>query len=62
MPARYEAMRDKFEEQGMSEKSAKGKAARIFNGTRKKGEAPVTGKKDAYVKGRGKKNPFAKVM
>jgi hypothetical protein len=42
MPARYEAMRDKFESQGMSAGAAKGKAARIYNGTRKPGEAPVT--------------------
>lgn len=42
MPAKYEAMRDKFKKEGMDDKAAKGKAARIFNGTRKKGEKPVT--------------------
>lgn len=43
MPARYEGMRDKFEAQGLSEADAKTKAAKIFNATRKRGEAPVTG-------------------
>lgn len=42
MPKKYEAMRDKFKKQGLSSKAAKGKAARIFNATRKKGEKPVT--------------------
>lgn len=42
MPARYEAMRDRFKKEGMADDAAKGKAARIFNGTRKKGEQPVT--------------------
>lgn len=44
MPAKYEAMRDKFKQQGMSTKAAKTKAARIYNGTRKKGQKPVTRK------------------
>lgn len=44
MPAKYEAMRDKFKAQGMKDKPAKKKAARIFNATRKKGQAPVTRK------------------
>lgn len=42
MSAKYEAIRDKLIGKGMSAKAAKGKAARIFNGTRKPGEAPVT--------------------
>lgn len=42
MPAKYEAMRDKFKKGGMSDKAAKGKAARIYNGTRKAGTKPVT--------------------
>lgn len=44
MPKKYEAMRDKFKREGMSAKAAKGKAARIYNGTRKKGQRPVTRK------------------
>jgi hypothetical protein len=44
MPPRYEAMRDKFEKQGLKPKAAKKKAARIYNATRKKGQAPVTRK------------------
>lgn len=42
MPAAYEAMRDDFKKQGMGDKAAKGKAARIFNAKRKPGQAPVT--------------------
>ncbi len=44
MPKKYESMRDKFKSAGMTSKSAKQKAARIFNSQRKKGEKPVTGK------------------
>jgi len=33
MPAGYEQMRDKFIREGMSEKAAKKKAARIWNAT-----------------------------
>ena len=44
MPAKYEAMRDKFKQQGLSDKAAKGKAARIYNAQRKKGQKPVTRK------------------
>jgi hypothetical protein len=46
MPKQYEAIRDKFKKEGMSEKAAKTKAAKIFNAKRKKGTKPVTGKKD----------------
>lgn len=42
MPAKYEAIRDKFESKGMGEKEAKTRAAKIFNAGRKPGEAPVT--------------------
>lgn len=45
MPKAYEKMRDKFKKEGMSEKAAKGKAARIYNARRKKGAKPVTRKK-----------------
>lgn len=63
MPAKYEAMRDRFESQGMGEAAAKSKAARIYNGTRKQGEAPVTGNSDrgsSRVKREKlkKRNPF----
>lgn len=40
MPKAYEAMRDKFISQGMPAKSAKAKAARIYNAAHPK--APVT--------------------
>jgi len=42
MPKAYEKMRDKFKAEGMSDKAAKGKAARIYNSNRKKGAKPVT--------------------
>lgn len=35
MPAGYEKMRDKFKREGMSDKAAKKKAARIWNATHK---------------------------
>jgi hypothetical protein len=44
MPKVYEQMRDKFKKEGMKDKPAKKKAARIFNAKRKKGQAPVTRK------------------
>ena len=44
MPKKYEALRDKFIREGLTEKAAKGKAARIFNAQRKKGQKPVTRK------------------
>ena len=37
------SMKEWFMEQGLDEKAAEAKAARIFNATRKRGEAPVTG-------------------
>jgi hypothetical protein len=40
MPKQYEAIRDKFIAQGMSEKAAKTKAAKIYNSKHKK--RPVT--------------------
>lgn len=36
MPKQYEAMRDKFKSQGMSDKAAKAKAAKIYNSKHKK--------------------------
>lgn len=42
MPPRYEKMRDSFKAQGMSDKAAKGKAARLYNATRGEGSPPVT--------------------
>jgi hypothetical protein len=44
MPARYEAIRDYYIRKGLAEKVAKTKAAKIYNATRKQGQAPVTGK------------------
>ena len=42
MPAKYEAMRDKFLSEGKSESRSKSLAARIYNAQRKPGQAPVT--------------------
>jgi len=42
MPKAYEKMRDKFKKEGLSDKEAKKKAARIYNSKRKKGSKPVT--------------------
>jgi hypothetical protein len=50
MPKGYEKMRDKFIRQGMSPRSAKAKAARIWNA--KHPNNPVTRKK--HKKKRGK--------
>lgn len=44
MPRKYEAIRDKFIEQGMRPKEAKTRAARIYNAQREPGQRPVTGK------------------
>ncbi len=44
MPKAYEKMRDSFKRSGMSDKAAKGKAARIYNAKRKPGAKPVTRK------------------
>ena len=44
MPKRYEGIRDSLVATGMALKEAKTRAAKIFNATRKEGEAPVTGK------------------
>lgn len=46
MPAGYEKMKAKFIAERMSEQDAKRKAARIYNAKRKKGQKPVTRKKD----------------
>ena len=52
MPDKYLKMRDKFLKQGMASRSAKTKAARLFNAQRPKGSKPVTSHGDY---GRGKK-------
>ena len=44
MPKRYEAIRDKLKSQGLSESAAKTRVSKIFNTSRKPGEAAVTGK------------------
>lgn len=51
MPEKYEAMRDKFERNGMSTKRAKTKAARIYNAQRGPGEEPVTRYREAFAGG-----------
>jgi len=43
MPRGYEKLRDAFKKEGMGDKAAKGKAARIWNAKHK--ENPVTRKK-----------------
>lgn len=45
-PAKYEAIRDKFEKQGLSRKEAETRAAKIYNATRKRGKKPVTRNSD----------------
>jgi len=40
MPKQYTAMRDEFKKQGLSDKAAKAKAARIYNSKHKRN--PVT--------------------
>jgi len=45
MPKKYTKMRDQFKKEGLSDKTAKSKAAKIYNATRKSGQRPVTGKK-----------------
>ena len=44
MPKVYEKMRDQFKKQGLSDKAAKRKAARLYNARRKVGQKPVTRK------------------
>ena len=44
MPRTYERMRDEFKKQGLSDKAAKRKAARLYNARRKVGQKPVTRK------------------
>jgi hypothetical protein len=44
MPKGYEKMRDKFKQEGMSEKAAQKKAARIWNSTHKGKSAVGRGK------------------
>lgn len=46
MPKKYTEIRDKLKAKGESDKEAKTSAAKIYNAQRKKGQAPVTGKKD----------------
>jgi len=45
MPEGYEKMRDKFRKEGMSEKKAKEKAAKIWNSTHKGKSAVGKGRK-----------------
>ncbi|NIT58725.1 MAG: hypothetical protein GWN00_21630 [Aliifodinibius sp.] len=56
MPKEYEEMRDKFKKEGLSDKEAKKKAARIFNAKRNPGVTPVANKKHRKRKRRGKKS------
>ncbi len=44
MPKAYTQMRDRFKRQGLSDRAAKGKAARIYNANRGR-KKPVTRKK-----------------
>lgn len=46
MPKQYEAIRDKLIAEGKPVADAKTLAAKIFNSRRKKGQKPVTRKKD----------------
>jgi len=58
MPRQYEAMRDKFKSQGMSDAAAKTKAAKIYNS--KHPDNPVTRKSDEPTKAKKSKKggPF----
>lgn len=47
MPKQYESMRDEFKKEGMSDKAAKRKAARIYN-ARRGSKPPVTREEDRY--------------
>jgi hypothetical protein len=51
MPEAYEGMRDEFKSDGMSDKGAKKKAARIFNARRRPGQKPVTRYREAFAGG-----------
>lgn len=51
MPKAYEAMRDKFVDEGMPLKEAKAKASRIYNASRGK-KKPVTGSEEKRGKAR----------
>lgn len=42
MPEKYEAIKEKLIEQGMSKKKAKKKAAKIYNAQRGEDKKPVT--------------------
>lgn len=42
MPRQYERMRDKFKREGLSDKEAKEKAARIYNSKPENKSHPVT--------------------
>lgn len=42
MPDLYERMKAAFKEDGMKDKDAKEKAARLYNAKRKPGQKPVT--------------------
>ena len=44
MPRRYEAIKKSMKKKGLGEDKAQESASRIFNASRKEGEAPVTGK------------------
>lgn len=44
MPKKYESMRDKFRNEGLTLTSAKTKAARIYNAQRKSGQRSLVGK------------------
>lgn len=50
MPAMYIAMRDKFKHEGLSDKAAKTKAARIYNARRRAGTPAVTRNYEETVK------------
>lgn len=50
VPKQYESMRDEFKREGMGDKAAKQKAARIYNAKRKAGQKPVTRKRHGKKK------------
>lgn len=51
MPDKYEAIKEKLIERGMSKKEAKKRAAKIYNAQRDEGKEPVS---PSYDKKKGK--------
>ena len=53
MPAKYEAIKAKLMQQGLSEEEAEKRAAKIYNAQRKKGQKPMGPYFESKTKGFG---------